>query len=78
MVPATLAIAGIGLGIVGDKFNNEDISKAGAVSTSFLSPAISIAAGGLIVNQLRDLKPKFTKEDKNVIQNQGRKTYFKL
>lgn len=76
--PATIALTGVGLGMIGDKLGNDSLSQAGAVSTSFLTPAISLSMGRLMINQLRELKPKSTKEDKNVIQNQGRKSYFKL
>lgn len=73
--PAKIVVTGVGLGILGDKLGTNSLSQAGAVSLSFLSPAISLSSGGYIVNQLRELKPK---EDKNGIQNKRQKANFKF
>jgi hypothetical protein len=51
-----LAGIGVGLGIVGNAFDNESISSAGSISTGFISPAINIGMGALTINMLKQLK----------------------
>jgi hypothetical protein len=60
-VPAGLAITGISLGIIGSNLNNASISKAGEISNSFISPAISLTAGGILIKQLKDINKKTKK-----------------
>lgn len=76
-----LAGVGIGLGLVADNFSSSPeivsgLYKAGEFSTSFISPAISVMAGGYIVNQLKNLNPK--NGGCNGIQSKSRKTHLKI
>ncbi len=57
-----LAGAGIGMGIIGEQMTNAGmvggagLSEGGAVATSFISPMVSISAGGMVIRMLRNLK----------------------
>ena len=51
-----LAGLGIGLGLVGSSFDNENISNAGSTATGFISPMINIGMAGFTIKMLKNLK----------------------
>jgi len=60
--PLGITGASLGLGMVGQgvsSINSQvgtNIQETGATSAKFISPAVNITAGGLLINKLRKLK----------------------
>ena len=61
-VPIMITGASLGLGIAGTAISGvnptigEKVSQAGQTSAGFISPAVNIAMGGYVINQLKGLK----------------------
>ena len=55
-VPFGIAGASIGMGIIGKAFDSVPLQEAGATAAKFVAPAVNIAAGGLVIGMLKDLK----------------------
>jgi len=63
-LPLGIAGASVGMGIIGGAVKGinsnigENLEKAGENSSSFISPVVNISMGGLLINQLKKIKPK--------------------
>lgn len=49
---------GIGLGIIGEGFNQPNISSAGETATGFIKPMVNIGMAGKTINMLKDLNKR--------------------
>ena len=52
----TFGIAGVsvGMGLIGEELGSAGLIEGGAVAGQFISPAVSISSGGLIINMLKE------------------------
>lgn len=51
----------LGMGIIGEGLGTETgtkLAQAGSTSAGFISPMVNISMGGMLINQLKGLKPK--------------------
>lgn len=55
-VPFEIAGASLGMGLVGKGLGYAPLEEAGAVSAKFVGPATNIAAVGLTIGMLKELK----------------------
>lgn len=58
IAPLGLAGASIGMGLVGNALDSQGLQEGGAVAGKFIAPAISISAGGYLINQIKKIPRK--------------------
>lgn len=56
LAPLGLAGASVGFGLIGDSLNSQPLKEAGTTTGGFVAPAVNIAAGGLVIGMLKDIK----------------------
>jgi len=72
LVVAPLSLAGmsVGMGMLGESLGSEGLKEGGQAAGKFISPAVTIMASGLVVNQLKEIK-------KDIKENKESKKSFK-
>ena len=54
-IPFGLAGASVGMGILGEQLGSTGLQQGGAAVGSFIAPAVTISAGGMVIGMLRDI-----------------------
>ena len=55
-LPFALGFASVGAGVFGEKLNSTGLKEAGVTMGKFISPAINIGMGSMLIKQLKEIK----------------------